>query len=239
MSKEKIYKFTDPAKPAASLILLIKFEIVLALISVISSINELRVLTGIKNRNFASEEAMNSAANCSDIIEAVIGCIQLLLAGVVLIVFLRWMYRAAANNHAWRIENITQKPHWGWINYIIPFWSLVKPYEFFREIWNAVEFDKSEPAAWKKLPAPKCLKIYWTCFLISNILGRAVFRMTLKAESIDAMITVNSLNMLNEFVDIVLNMALIALIAGIMQRQKAFAAKAEDASQAVALPTAD
>ena len=63
--------------------------------------------------------------------------------------------------------------------------------------------------------------------------------MTLKAESVDAMITVNSLNMLNEFVDIVLNMALIALIAGIMQRQKAFAAKAEDASQAVALPTAD
>ena len=218
-NKEKVYKFTDPAKPAKSLIFLLKLEIVFALAAVISSLNELRVLVGIKNNSFASEEAMLSAANRSDLIERIIGSAQILLAGIILIVFLRWMYRAAANNHAWKIENITQKPHWGWINFIIPVWSLFKPYEFFREIWNAVEFDKSESAAWKKLPAPKCLKIFWACFIISGSLGRAAFKMALKAETVESLITVNSLSMLNELLDIVQDMALIALIAGIMTRQ--------------------
>ena len=232
MAKEKIYKLTDPAKPAKSLIFLLKLEIVFALIAVISSLNGLRVLVGIKNNSFASKEAMTAAADQSDLIEMIVGAAQILLAGIILIVFLRWMYRAAANNRAWGIENITQKPHWGWINFIIPVWSLFKPYEFFREIWNAVVFDKSEPAAWKKLPAPKCLKIFWACFIISGFLGRAAFKMALKAETVESLITVNSLNMLNDLLDIVQDMALITLIAGIMTRQLQYCQKlAEQSSE--------
>ena len=233
MAKQaKVYKLTDPAKPAKSLIFLLKLEIVFALTAVISSLNELRVLVGIKNNSFASEEAMLSAADRSDLIQALIGSAQILLAGIILIVFLRWMYRAAANNRAWGIENITQKPHWGWINFIIPVWSLFKPYEFFREIWNAVEFDKSEPAAWKKLPAPKRLKIFWACFIIGNILGRAAFKMARKAETVESLITVNSLSMLDDLLDIVQDMALIALVAGIMTRQAAYSKKLAEESAA-------
>ena len=225
MAKEKIYKVADPAKPAKSLIVMLKIALLLSLAAVLSGINELSVLHKIKNQSYATQKAMEAAANRSDAIEFGLGCLQLLLALFIIITFIRWMYRAAANNQAWGIENITQKPHWGWINFIIPIWSLFKPYEFFREIWNAVEYDKENPESWKKLYAPKCLKIWWACFIISNILGRAIFRIGKKAESVDEIINLSHICLLNEFIDIAQNMALIMLIAGIMTRQIEYSRK--------------
>jgi len=222
---KKIYQLTDPAKPAKSLIIMLKIALLLSLASVLSGINELSVLHKIKNQSYATQEALEAAANRSDTIETSIGYLQLLLALFIIITFIRWMYRAAANNQAWGIENITQKPHWGWINFIIPIWSLVKPYEFFKEIWNAVEYDKENPENWKKLAAPKCLKIWWACFIISNILGRAIFRLVKKAETVDEIINLNHICLLNEFIDIAENLALIMLVAGIMTRQMEYCRK--------------
>lgn len=161
---------------------------------------------------------MMETANLCDGISTLLNCIQILFVLVILIVFLRWMYRAAANNHASGIENISQKPHWGWINFIIPIWSLFKPYAFFREIWNAVDYDKNEPGLWKKLPAPKCLTVFWSCFIVSNILGRTLSRLEEKL-SIDGLIYLNYSYQFLRIIDIVENIALIMLISGIMIRQ--------------------
>ena len=240
MAKEKIYKITDPGKPAKSLIAMLKIALILSLAAVLSGINELSILHKIKNQSYASQEALEAAANRSDTIEMVIGCLQLLLALFILITFIRWMYRTAANNHAWGIENITQKPHWGWINFIIPIWSLFKPYEFFREIWNAVEYDKANPESWKKLAAPKCLKIWWACFIISSILGRASFRFGIKAETVDELINLNHICLLNEFIDIAKNLALIVLVAEIMSRQLEYCKKINNSIQdGQTVPNAD
>ena len=225
MAKEKVYKFTDPAKPAKSLVVLLKIAVILSLAAVLSTLNELNILHQLKNKSFSSEEAIVAAANRSDLIEIAVGSVQIIVSGIILIVFLRWMYRAAANNQAWKIENITQKPHWGWLNFIIPVWSLFKPYEFFREIWNAVEFKKDEPENWKTLPGPGCLKIFWAMFLISNLLGRATFRLGMKAESFESLINLDWLCLTNEMVDMVQNLALIVLVSGIMERQKIYSEK--------------
>ena len=225
MTKKKIYKLTDPGKPAKSLIVLLKIAVILSLAAVLSTLNEVNILYQLKNKSFSSAEVIEAAANRSDLIEVTIGSVQIVVSGIILIVFLRWMYRAAANNHAWKIEAITQKPHWSWFNFIIPVWSLFKPYEFFREIWNAVEFNKDEPENWKKLPAPRCLKIFWAMFLISNLLGRATFRLGMKAESVESLINLDWLCLINEMVDIVQNLALIVLVAGIMERQKIYSEK--------------
>ena len=88
MAKEKIYKITDPAKPAKSLMAMLKIALILSLASVLSGINELSVLHKIKNQSYATQEAMEAAANRSDAIEFGLGCLQLLLALFIIITFL-------------------------------------------------------------------------------------------------------------------------------------------------------
>ena len=220
MSKEKVYQFTDPTKPAKSLIVMLKIEIIFAVISIIARLNASRVLLNIKNGNFSSEEEMVSAAERIDKIGMFIAGIDVLIGIIVLIIFIRWMYRAAANNFAWGIENISQKPHWCWINFIIPIWFLFKPYYFFREMWNAVEFDGADPEAWKNLPAPKCLKMYWICFIVRLIFNQIISRMEKgKDLSIDTLIAISNLCIVTTIVEIALDVALIMLVSGIMARQ--------------------
>lgn len=226
MASEKVYKFTDPAKPAKNLIVMLKIEIFFAVLGIFGILNSTRVLIGIKNDDFSSEEEMLAVAERSDMIVLILGLTQVLLAIIILIIFLRWMYRAAANNFAWGIENISQKPHWGWINYIIPFWFLFKPYQFLREIWNAVEFDKSNPAAWKNLPGPKCLKVYWICFIVGRVLDKTIRTMQKgKDLPIEKLIALNNLSVLSSIIEITLGVALIMLVSGIMARQLQYCRK--------------
>ena len=220
MASAKVYKLTDPTKPAKSLIVMLKIEIIFTVTAIIAKLYSTRVLFDINNAEFPSDEAMMSAVDRSDMIVNVNGYIQLLLSLIILVTCFRWMYRAAANNHAWGIENISQKPHWCWINFIIPVWSLFRPYHFFCEIWNATEFNKADPAAWKNLPGPKCLKVYWTCFIAGRILDKIIRTMNRGIDlSIEQLIAVNNLSILSCLIGIVTNAAFIMLVSGIMTRQ--------------------
>ena len=238
MAEEKVYKFTDPTKPAKSLIVMLKIMLVLTLLSIVGGGYSLHVLTKIKKQSFATQAAMEEAANCSDMINGTIGGWANLLNLIIIIFFIRWMYRAAANNHAWKIENITQKPHWGWINFVIPFWCVVKPYEFFSEIWNAVEYDKEKPEDWKKLYAPRSLKIWWACFLISGILSRILLRSGMNDESLNGLITSIWVAMISSFIDIAMYLALIKFIAGVMKRQIQYSQKVAEQNSEAAISNA-
>ena len=108
-----------------------------------------------------------------------------------------------------------------------PVWSLVKPYTFIRELWNSTEYDKSEPTKWKQLPAPKCIKIWWALYLIGTTLSHVIFKIiTLKnLETMDDCISLNRWLIFGDIITICEYFALIAIVSGIVSRQKNFQEK--------------
>lgn len=218
----KEYKFTEPGKSAGFLLFLIRVKLVIIIASILESLYDIRLYSNAALGHYATEEALDRAFDTSEAVSTVVSAAEVLTYVMLLIAFFIWQYRMAANTQVWQI-NTTQKPHWGLWNYIIPVWSLVKPYTFMRELWNSTEYDPADPAKWKQLPAPKCIKIGWTLYLIGSTLSYIIFKVALKdTETLEDCISLNRWFIFIDIVSICEYFALIAIVSGIVCRQKNF-----------------
>ena len=103
-----------------------------------------------------------------------------LLNIITVIIFARWIYRAAANVIAANITGFDFTPGWavGW--YFIPFANLVQPFLAMRQIWNASHFggsdlDRGDPI----------LTLWWTAWLTSNITANISLQLAWRSTSAD------------------------------------------------------
>ena len=223
---EKIYKFTDPVKAGSALLMFLKISLAVSLAGFVSNIYEIRVLKKIGNGAFYSEEEMFRTANFSDTFATITGVGEMVVSLVVIVLFFCWLYRSAANVQTWRIGNVSQKPHWGFWNFIIPVWSLYKPYIFIRELWNSVEYSAEEPERWKNLSGPACLKVWWALYLITSILDRTLFKYSLKADDrLETVLAIDYSWVVSDLLAFVETIALILIVSGITMRQKSYQAQ--------------
>jgi hypothetical protein len=84
-----------------------------------------------------------------------------------------------------------------------------------KEIWRA----SHRPTDWQNAPTSALLSWWWLLWVVSNALGQAVFRMSLRAEGIDELKTVNRLYLASDAIDIVLALVTLALVNAIYRAQ--------------------
>lgn len=110
----------------------------------------------------------------SDLVNGLIGLGQVILAIVLGVFFLRWIYRVNQNLHVLSERPLEFTPGWavGW--YFIPFANLYKPFQVMKEIWIVAHRGES--------PERSLLNQWWTLWIISQFLGRLAFRIALRAE---------------------------------------------------------
>ena len=220
MNKTYIYK--DLKNLAGGLRILLLFGIFFDIIAIGGDAFEIFVLNGIKNGTFSSQENMKLTANFSDLLQSGIGCMQVLLAVVIIILSVIFMHRSAANTWSWSVKNISQTPKWCFWNFVIPIWSLFKPYIFLREIYNASEYN-SEDDSWKKLPAPTVMKIWWTFFLIENYIGKRLLRASLKeSPKINELIVQSYMHAFDDLLSVITFLAFYKLVGMITHRQRSY-----------------
>ena len=229
MSKTYIYK--DLKNLAGGLRIFLLFGIFWDIIAIGGDAFEIFVLNGIKNKTFSSQKNMELTANISDLLQGGIGCMQIWLAVVIIILSVIFMYRAAANTWAWGVKNISQTPKWCFWNFILPIWCLFKPYIFLREIYNASE-HKSEDDSWKKLPAPTVMKIWWTFFLIENYIGKRLLRAAFKeSQSINELIAQSYLHLFDDLLSVITFLTFYRLVGMITKRQRDYQNKLFEAAE--------
>lgn len=222
----KKYNFTDPTKPAKFLIFVNYAFIVSLILSSLACINETIFFNSVLNGILSSEEEIMADACFSDLLTTISNSIYIFIYIPSIIIFYVWQYRAAANAQYMGIPYIDQKPHWGFWNYIIPFWSLYKPYKFMKQLWNCTEhFNNTKSySSWKDLPAPLCIKIWWGTFLISSFLNRISQRWEMRLDKnldapIESYISINHLDLFGFTFLIVCTISEIIIVRGIMNRQ--------------------
>lgn len=178
------YIYRDLGKISRWIKILLIVSIVIALIAIVSTFFEYKLIVAMQEGNFESEQAILTAAEANDIRQSVIGFAQVSVAIAIGILSIMWLYRGNANVRALGAADLNFSPGWmvGW--YFVPIANLWKPYQGMKELWKA----SSNPKAWPGKLVPNVLGWWWAFFLIEQSLGKAALRLAMRAEDLDELL---------------------------------------------------
>ncbi len=111
------------------------------------------------------------------ILFSIVGVAQTLAYIVSVVLVAMWIHRAHANLHDRGYEGLAFTPGWavGW--YFIPFANLVMPFKAMRELWHATFGTADRYDA----PAPTDITLWWTFWIVGNIISSISTRLSLGA----------------------------------------------------------
>ena len=202
--------FRDPGTLTRSLKLFLYLGIVLGALSLVSELLELQRLNEMQAIGSPAE------AEVSDF-QGITAILQFVNLVILIVLFCIWIYRANHNARQLGATDMQFSPGWavGW--YFIPIAHFWKPYQAMREIWQA----SADPAHWQQQPRRTILPLWWTFFLLSNFIGNASFRLSLRAQTVSDLILAGTLAAANDVVDIAADMAALVLVTQIFRMQMA------------------
>ena len=153
----------------------------------------------------------------------VVGIVQTLAYFVSVVLVAMWIHRAHANLHDRGYEGLEFTPGWavGW--YFIPFANLVMPYKAMRELWHATFGTADRYDA----PAPTDIKLWWTFWIVGNIISSISTRLSLDAADDTMFRTASTIGVVSSAMTITCAWKLIGLIRQITQGQESGVGAAE------------
>lgn len=131
-----------------------------------------------------------------------------------LIVFLRWTYRAMSNVHALGANGV-DSPAWAVGCFFIPFVNLVAPYTAMSQIWRA----SISAGDWKAENAP-IVGIWWALWLIAGLGGWSVILMA-GQHGVDPALLRTRATMADTALDIVRNVVMMVMVLRVRAAQNA------------------
>lgn len=165
---------------AKNAVMLIWIAMILDIVGAISGYFQYRLLSDAAK----GAEISTQVAEANDYREQMIGILQLAVAAVAGIVFIKWFRRAYDNMH--RLTSyLSFEEKWAALSWFIPIIGWFRPYQIMKEMYQEI-FDILEK---KGLGSAKSyiglLGTWWGLWLFSNFLGQILFRYSLKAETIE------------------------------------------------------
>jgi hypothetical protein len=202
MEKSYVYRSVEGLKVA--LIIFLTLDLLLNVLSAGSSWMQIELL----QRPYTEEEG-----ELNDLREGAIGLIQLAVYVVTAVVFCVWIVRSQKNVWAFGYpQEIT--PGWavGW--FFIPIANLWKPYQAMKALWLSSVPNRSH--------AP-LLPIWWTFWILSSAIARVSFKTSMKAETVEELISASQLQLANCAVDVPLTALALGIVINISRAQTATA----------------
>jgi hypothetical protein len=184
---------------------------------ILLAINVLALLSDFMQMNLlAGGSFSQAAAEANDRRQQIMGI--LFLAAYILtgITFLKWIHRANSNCHGFGTQGMEFTPGWSIGYYFIPFINLYKPYRAMKEIWKV----STNPKNWQKENGSGLLGWWWALWLISGVLGKASFRLSMRADTISLLQASTTLSIVSELIDIPLYIVSVSLISTIFTKQE-------------------
>lgn len=190
---------------AKNAVTLIWIMLAMEIVSLISGYLQYDLLQHAAN----GSEIPIEAANANDTREGIVGVIYLIAYIVSAVTFIQWFRRAYFNLHL-KLNYLSQTEGWAAGSWFVPVISLYRPYQIMRELYNETkELLTKNGVAIRQQFTTSTLGIWWTLWIISNIIGQFEFRYSLKAESLDELTTSTIIGMISNIIGIPL--ALIAI----------------------------
>jgi ABC-type multidrug transport system fused ATPase/permease subunit len=200
-----MYSLNYNAPRSKNLLIAFYLGIAITFMSIIHSVQEKSLLERIAVGNFTDEEAASS-----DTIGSVIGISEMALNIVIIVLFILWFRRAYYNLHQINRTTLSYEEGWAAGAWFVPFLNLFRPFQIMSEIWKGTfRLTNNEE---EEIPASSLLGIWWAIWIIKGILGNITLRMTLDADTIDEMISVDNIAILSGVAEIVASVLIILII---------------------------
>lgn len=187
-------------------IILIWIMLVLEVISLISGYLQYNLLQIAVNGG----EIPQKSADANDSREEIIALIYLIFFIISAVTFIQW-FRRAYNNLHFRVKNLSYTEGWAAGSWFVPIISLFRPYQIMKELYLATIQLLKRNGNNISLNT-NYLGIWWTLWIINNIIGQIVFRYSERANTIDEIVNSTTLSIVNNLIGIPLALVTIKVI---------------------------
>jgi hypothetical protein len=208
MSLSTIFEYRDLKRRTTRLEILLLVGAVVAVWSLWSSCLQIDLLTG---GGFTVEQA-----DANDAREQMVGIVSLVLYLVTALVFCRWVHRAHANLDALGAEGLEFTPGWAVGFFFVPVMNLWKPYEAMKDLWAA----SHDPERWRALSPGDLVSVWWFLWVVGNLAGTVVLRLTGRADTIDALTRLSYFDAGLEILHVVLCLVTVRMVSEIADAQE-------------------
>lgn len=179
----------------------------LAVVGMLSSFMQLELLD--------REHFTEAEGEANDLRERIIGLVDVAFRLLTVVIFGRWIFRANKNARALGADDLPTTPGWAVGYFFVPILSLWRPYQAMRDLWQA----SHNPASWHTTAAGSILPVWWTLWILSNIIGQIAFRLSLHATDVAGFRTATVAQIVGLIIDIPLGLVAIVLISQIASAQ--------------------
>ncbi|MFM2297181.1 MAG: hypothetical protein RL117_888 [Verrucomicrobiota bacterium] len=198
----KEYSYKDPSGLSKLVVALLIYGAILNIAAAFSSYFEYELLSSIKEGAQVPEEI----AYANDNRQATIGLSQTILFGITSIFFGKWIYRISCNAHYFSRATQRYSPGWAVGFYFIPIVNLWRPYQALRDAYEGfIDFTRDHK---DNLVFP----LWWFAWIVSNFLGRILFRSSMRDEEINEMIQTSLISVVSDSFDIFLDVMALLLV---------------------------
>lgn len=173
------------------------------------------------DRYLNGEFITTSEAEANDMRQWILGLIYILVYITASIVFLVWFYRAHKNLYRASVPDIKYKSGWTIGGFFVPILSLFRPFQVMREtqkgslLLNKTEYIRN----WDEYETNPLVGWWWGLFLLSEIVGRLIFRFIWRAETAEQLRTAAIFGMAESILLVPLILVTIFLIKEITRLQ--------------------
>jgi hypothetical protein len=166
-------------------IMLLWIVLTIEIISLLSDYLQYDLLQTVANGGQITTET----ATDNDLRQKIIGIIYLIVYVISGITFIRWFRRAYYNLHL-KAETLSFTEGWAAGCWFVPIISLYRPYQIMKELYQETQtlLSKNDENYVQNLNT-NSIGWWWTLWIIASFLGQFIFRYSLKAETIDELIT--------------------------------------------------
>lgn len=202
------YTFLNPEPLSKSVVLWLWIDLALSVLGVPASLLVIGEIASV-GRSLPSNTPMPS-----DLPVGLLGLAQVAAYVVAGFLVLKWIYRTNRNAHS-VASGLTTPPNWAVIWFFVPIAFLWKPFQAFRETWQASVGARD----WRVVKPPKILGWWWAMFLLSNFLGQIVFRITISAQTLDGMAVASGFDVAAGLLAIPLDLVFIRIVRDLTRMQ--------------------
>lgn len=193
---------------AKNAITLIWIVLVLEIISLISGYFQYDLLQSVANGAEISAETASANDNREQII-AIIYMIAMIISAVT---FIQWFRRAYYNLHL-KVNYLAHTEGWAAGSWFVPIVSLYRPYQIMKELYQETkELLTKKGISFNQNFTTNSLGLWWTLWIIDNILGQFIYRYSLKADTIDELTVSTVASIVSNIVGIPLALLAIKVI---------------------------
>lgn len=193
------------AKNAITIIwIILIFEILL----LISGYFQYELLQSIAKGN----EIPMDRINANDRREQIFNTLFFITLIVSFVTFIKWFRRAYYNLHL-RVKHLSFKEGWAAGSWFVPIISLFRPYQIMKELYlETKELLTEKGISFNQGFNTKALGLWWTLWIISNIIGQFEFRYSMNAYTIEELSILTVASMINNIIGIPLALLAIKVI---------------------------